>query len=173
MLQHVVGGSVKALRIGGHECGGERFIRHLDGEVRDVGGDLDVHRALLAQARMQGAVKLLDHVHRGNARGNFRKRCDGVEHVGKVAVGKRVVQVPPELRGVLRRRAGEGHQRDVLGARSRNAVEGGELAHAVGGEQAAHALLAGIAICRIRRVELIAGADEADAVSSLNLFKEA
>ena len=130
-------------------------------------------RAFLAQAGVQGAVEFLDHVHGGHTRGHLGEGCKGIQHVGKVAVGKRVVQVPAELRGVLRRRARQRHQRDVFGTCTGDAVEGGKLAHAIGGEQAADAFLAGIAIGGIGGVELVAGADEADALGGLDLLEEA
>lgn len=121
-LQHAIGRSLEALLVGGSQLGGERRIRDLDGQVGDVGRDLDVHWALLTQAGVQGPVEFLDHVHRGNAGGYLGKRCDGIEHVGKVAVGKRVVQVPAELGGVLRRSAGDGNEWDVLCASTCDAV---------------------------------------------------
>ena len=105
-LEETVHRCLEALRIRAWQLNTELLVRYLNFKVRDVGGDLDMHGALLAQTGANRPVDLLDHVHRRDAGDNLSERADGVEHVRKVPIGQRVVQVPTVLGCVLRRCSG-------------------------------------------------------------------
>ena len=130
-----------------------------------------MHWAFFPQAGPQSAVNLVDCVHWGNAlsqRGEWPQR---VEHVAEVAVGKRVMQQPAFFGGKQWGSAGDGDQRDVFAGSPGQAIECGELADAVGRQQARDPAGAGIAVGSIRSVELVGAAHKADAVGSFDLFQ--